>query len=77
MVQMLTMMKKMFIAVAMLLYSMFSTAQSLRSNMDLSVNPFNSSEYMMFAGHGGASLPKEYYDQPNEQQQATVLRPRG
>ena len=40
--------------------------------LGLSLNPFNSSEYMMFAGHGGASLPKEYYDQPNEQQQATV-----
>ena len=40
--------------------------------LSLSLNPFNSSEYMMFAGHGGASLPKEYYDQPNEQQQATV-----
>ena len=40
--------------------------------LSLSLNPFNSSEYLMFAGHGGASLPKEYYDQPNEQQQATV-----
>jgi len=40
--------------------------------LSLSLNPFNSSEYMMFAGHGGTSLPKEYYDQPNEQQQATV-----
>ena len=40
--------------------------------LSLSLNPFNSSEYMMGAGHGGASLPKEYYDQPNEQQQATV-----
>ena len=40
--------------------------------LGLSLNPFNSSEYMMAAGHGGASLPKEYYDQPNEQQQATV-----
>ena len=40
--------------------------------LGLSLNPFNSSEYMMGAGHGGASLPKEYYDQPNEQQQATV-----
>ena len=40
--------------------------------LSLSLNPFNSSEYMMFAGHGGASLPKEYYDQPNEQQKATV-----
>ena len=35
--------------------------------LSLSLNPFNSSEYLMFAGHGGASLPKEYYDQPNEQ----------
>lgn len=40
--------------------------------LSLSLNPFNSAEYMMHAGHGGASLPKEYYDQPNEQQQATV-----
>jgi len=40
--------------------------------LSLSLNPFNSSEYMMFAGHGGTSLPKEYYDQPNAQQQATV-----
>ena len=38
----------------------------------LSLNPYNSSEYMMGAGHGGASLPQEYYDNPNEQQQATV-----
>ena len=40
--------------------------------LSLSLNPFNSSEYLMFAGHGGTSLPKEYYDQPNEQQKATV-----
>ena len=40
--------------------------------LSLSLNPFNSSEFMMHAGHGGTSLPKEYYDQPNEQQQATV-----
>ena len=40
--------------------------------LSLSLNPFNSSEFLMFAGYGGASLPKEYYDQPNEQQQATV-----
>ena len=32
--------------------------------LSLSLNPFNSSEYLMFAGHGGTSLPKEYYDQP-------------
>ena len=40
--------------------------------LGLSLNPFNSSEYLMGAGHGGATLPKEYYDQPNEQQKATV-----
>ena len=40
--------------------------------LSLSLNPFKSSEYLMYAGYGGASLPKEYYDQPNEQQQATV-----
>ncbi len=40
--------------------------------LSLSLNPFNSSEYLMFAGHGAASLPREYYDQPNEQQKATV-----
>lgn len=38
----------------------------------LSLNPYNSSEYLMTAGHGGASLPQEYYDNPNEQQLATV-----
>ena len=38
----------------------------------LSLNPYNSSEYQMTAGHGGASLPQEYYDNPNEQQLATV-----
>ena len=38
----------------------------------LSLNPFNSSEYMIGGGHGGASLPQEYYANPNEQQQATV-----
>ena len=34
--------------------------------ISLSTNPFNSSEYLMSAGHGGASLPQEYYDHPNE-----------
>ena len=40
--------------------------------ISLSLNPFNSSEYMISAGHGGASLPQEYYAEPNEQQQAVV-----
>ena len=40
--------------------------------LGLSVNPFNSSEYMMGVGHGGASLPQEYYVEPNEQQQVVV-----
>jgi len=38
----------------------------------LSMNPFNSNEYMMGAGHGGASLSKEYYDSPSEQQKLVV-----
>ncbi len=36
--------------------------------INLSLNPFNSSEYMMSVGHGGTSLPQEYYANPNEQQ---------
>lgn len=39
MIKMLTMMKKVIIAVAMLLYSLFCTAQNLRGNMDSSVKP--------------------------------------
>jgi putative endopeptidase len=39
MIKMFTMMKKMIIAVAMLLYSLFCTAQNLRGNMDSSVKP--------------------------------------
>ena len=38
----------------------------------LSMNPYNSNEYMMGAGHGGASLSKEYYDNPSEQQKVVV-----
>lgn len=38
----------------------------------LSLNPFNSSEFMMQVGHGGTSLPQEYYANPNEQQAAVV-----
>ena len=38
----------------------------------LSLNPFNSSEYMIGGGHGGASLAQEYYANPNEQQKKTV-----
>lgn len=40
--------------------------------MSLSLNPYNSSEYIISAGHGAASLPQEYYTEPNEQQQAVV-----
>ncbi len=40
--------------------------------ISISLNPFNSSEYMIGGGHGGASLPQEYYAEPNEQQKATV-----
>ena len=38
----------------------------------LTMNPFNSSEYIIYAGHGGVSLPQEYYAEPNEQQKAFV-----
>ena len=38
----------------------------------LGMNPFNSDEYMMGAGHGGASLSKEYYANPSEQQKLVV-----
>ncbi len=41
--------------------------------ISLSLNPFNSSKYMMGAGHGGASLPQEYYAHPNEQQAKVVF----
>ena len=40
--------------------------------LSLSLNPFKSSEYMMGVGHGGASLPQEYYAEPNETQQVVV-----
>ena len=40
--------------------------------ISLSLNPFNSSEYMMGAGHGGATMAQEYYADPNEQQKAEV-----
>ena len=40
--------------------------------MHLTLNPFNSSEFMMQVGHGGTSLPQEYYANPNEQQAAVV-----
>ena len=40
--------------------------------MSLGINTFNTSEYMISAGHGGASLPQEYYAEPNEQQKALV-----
>ena len=50
-------------------YKGFGTAPF---GFSLSLNPFNSSEWIMFAEHGGATLDHEYYDQPNEQQQAVV-----
>ena len=40
--------------------------------LSLSLNPYNSSEYIISAGHGGTSLPQEYYADPNEQQKAVV-----
>ena len=40
--------------------------------LGLSLNPFNSSEWIISADYGGATLDHEYYDQPNEQQQAVV-----
>ena len=40
--------------------------------LSLGLNAFNSSEYLIDAGHGGASLPQEYYAEPNEQQKAVV-----
>ncbi len=40
--------------------------------ISLSLNPFKSSEYMMHVGHGGASLPQEYYANPNETQKVVV-----
>ena len=40
--------------------------------ISLGTNPYNSSEYLIDVEHGGASLPQEYYTEPNEQQQAVV-----
>ena len=40
--------------------------------INLSLNPFNSSEFMMGVAHGGTTLPQEYYATPNEQQTAVV-----
>ena len=40
--------------------------------INLSLNPFKSSEFMMSVGHGGASLAQEYYDNPNETQKVAV-----
>ena len=40
--------------------------------LSLGLNALNSSEYLIDAGHGGASLPQEYYTEPNEQQKAVV-----
>ena len=40
--------------------------------VSLSMNPYNSSEYIISADYGGVSLPQEFYAEPNEQQQAVV-----
>jgi putative endopeptidase len=40
--------------------------------LSLGQNPLNSSEYLIDAGHGGVSLPQEYYTEPNEQQKVVV-----
>ena len=40
--------------------------------MNLSLNPFKSSEFIINVGHGGASLPQEYYADPNETQKVVV-----
>ena len=50
-------------------YKGFNTAPF---GLSLGLNPYNSSEYIISAGHGGASLPHEYYAEPNEQQKVVV-----
>ena len=40
--------------------------------LGLTMNPYNSSEWIISADYGGARLPQEYYSEPNEQQQAVV-----
>jgi putative endopeptidase len=40
--------------------------------LGFSLNPFNSSEYMMGVSHGGTSLAQEYYANPNETQKKVV-----
>ena len=40
--------------------------------ISISMNPYNSSEITMSAGHGGPSLAQEFYANPNEQQKAVV-----
>ena len=40
--------------------------------MNLSLNPFKSSEFIISVGHGGASLAQEYYADPNESQKKVV-----
>ena len=40
--------------------------------MNMSLNPFKSSEFIINVGHGGASLPQEYYANPNETQKVVV-----
>lgn len=40
--------------------------------LTLSLNPYKSSELMIGVGYGGASLPHEYYADPNVQEQVVV-----
>ena len=40
--------------------------------ISLGINTFNSSEYIVEVEHYGASLPQEYYGEPNEQQKLVV-----
>lgn len=40
--------------------------------LTLSLNPYKSSELMIGVGYGGASLPHEYYADPNAQEQVVV-----
>ena len=40
--------------------------------INLDLNPLKSSEYIMGVKHGGATLPQEYYAEPNEQEQVVV-----
>ena len=65
MIKMFAMMKKVIIAVAMLLYSLFSTAQSLRGNMDPSVKPGD--DFWQYAeGEAGISVVSALYELNND-----------